>query len=357
MNPKKIEKQFALLRVLLAVLTALALAVVIILFVSDTPLASLRYLLIGPFTTVRRMGNVVEAVIPLLFTGVGVSIMYAANQTNMAVEGAFFLGAVGATGMALLHLPAGLHPLVCIAVGGGAGALVTAVPALLYIKCGAKPVVSSLMMNYVALYAGLYLINYHFYDAAAGYLCSLPFAQSARLPRLLPGTSIHAGLFLGVAAVILGYLYLYHSKGGYAIRVIGMNQSFARYVGIQVSTVILSCQLLGGFLAGAGGAVEVLGMYDRFQYQSLTNHGFDGILVAIMAKYNPKLVPVSALFLAYVRVGADIMARMTDVTVEIVSIIQAVIILFVAAEQFLAGWEHRRLVACLDKDLCGSEVS
>ncbi len=348
MGPKKIEKQFALLRVALAILVSLGLAVIIILLVSDTPLASLRYLLIGPFTTARRMGNVIEAVIPLLFTGVGVSIMYAAGQTNMAAEGAFFLGAAGAAGAALLPLPPGLHPLVCIAVGGAAGALITAVPALLYLKCGAKPVVSSLMMNYVALYLGLYLINYHFYDPEAGYLCSLPFAETAKLPVLLRGTSIHLGLLLGVLTVLLGHLYLRRSRGGYAIRAVGMNMNFARYAGIPVASVILSCQLLGGLIAGAGGAVEVLGMYERFQYQALTNHGFDGILVAIMAKYHPKLVPVSALFLAYVRVGADIMARMTDVTVEIVYLIQAVIILFVASERFLAGWEHRRIVAAME---------
>lgn len=357
MNPKRIEKQFAVVRVVVAVLVSLLLAVLIILFVSSDPLASLRYLLVGPFTTVRRMGNVIEAVIPLLFTGVGVCIMYSANQTNMAVEGAFFLGAVGATGISLLNLPAGLHPAVCIVIGGAAGALVTAVPALLYIKCGARPVVSSLMMNYVALYLGLYFINYHFYDASAGYLCSMPFTKNAHLPKLLPGTSIHAGLIFGLIVVVLGYLYLYHSKGGYAVRVVGMNQSFAKYTGIKVGTVVISCQLLGGFIAGIGGAVEMLGMYDRFQYQTLTNHGFDGILVAIMAKYNPKLVPVTALFLAYIRVGADIMARMTDVTVEIVYIIQAVIILFVAAERFLSGWEHKKIVACMESHARSTEVS
>lgn len=356
MSPKKIEKRFTVLRVVLAVLVALVLAVLIILLVSDEPLESLRYLLIGPFTTVRRMGNVVEAVIPLLFTGVGVSVMYSANQTNMAAEGAFFLGAVAATGMALLPLPAGLHPLLCIVIGGGTGALVTMVPALLYIRRGAKPVVSSLMMNYLALYLGLYFINYHFYDSSAGYLCSLPFAETAKLPLLFAKTNIHAGLFLGLLTVLWGYLYLYRSKDGYAIRTVGMNPRFAEYAGIRVGAVVLSCQLIGGFIAGIGGAVEVLGMYDRFQYQGLTNHGFDGILVAIMAKYNPKMVPISALFLAYVRVGADIMARMTDVTVEIVYLIQAVIILFVAAERFLAGWEHRRKVALAEAGAHGGEV-
>lgn len=357
MRAKKIEKQFEFLRAAFAIFLALGLAVVIILLVSSEPLESLWYLLIGPFTTVRRMGNVVEAVIPLLFTGVGVSIMYSASQTNMAAEGAFFLGGVGATAVALQQLPVGLHPLLSIAAGGIAGAAVTVVPAMLYVKYGAKPVVSSLMMNYIALYLGLYCINYFLYDTEAGFLCSRTFLASAKLPGIIPKTSIHAGLFLGVIVVVAGYLYLHKSKGGYALRVVGMNIDFARYAGIKVGATILSCQIIGGFLAGMGGAVEVLGMYDRFQYQTLTGHGFDGILVAIMAKYNPKMIPLAALFLAYIRVGADIMARMTDVSVEIVAVIQAVIILFVAAERFLSGWEHKKIVSEFEKNTPITEVA
>ena len=136
-----------------------------------------------------------------------------------------------------------------------------------------------------------------------------------------------------------------------------MNQSFAKYSGIKVNSVILSCQLIGGFIAGAGGAVEVLGMYERFQYSSLTSHGFDGILIAILAKYNPLMVPISALFLAYIRVGADIMARMTDVTVEIVYIIQAVIIIFVASEHFLSKWKHRKMFNSAENSSITEEVS
>ena len=102
---------------------------------------------------------------------------------------------------------------------------------------------------------------------------------------------------------------------------------------------------MGGFIAGIGGAVEQLGMYNRFQYQALSNHGFDGIMIAILARYNPKFVPLAALFLAYIRVGADVMARTSDVPVEIVNIIQAVVIMFVAAERFLERWRHRQIVS------------
>lgn len=350
MSVKSIERRFDVLRLAIAILIAMAIAIVVILFVSDAPYESLRYLIIGPFTTKRRFGNVIEAIIPLLFTAVGVCIMYSANQTNMAGEGAFFLGGVFATTIAIKTLPPIIHPILCILIGGIAGAIVTVIPALFYTRFGAKPVVSSLMMNHIAFYLGLYLINYHLFDASAGFTCSLPFNDTAKLPVFVDRTMVHIGLFIGLLIVVFGWFYLYRSRSGYQIRVIGKNPTFAKYIGMNVSAIIISCQVLGGFISGMGGAVEVLGLYKRFQYQSLTNHGFDGILVAIIAKYNPALVPFAALFIAYVRVGADIMSRMTDVPVEIVYIIQSIIILFVAAERFLSGFKHKCIVADVEKD-------
>ena len=353
---KKIEKTFSYIQTSMAILIALVLASVIIIIVSKTPGESLRYFLIGPFTSPRRMGNVIEAVIPLLFTGVGVSIMYSANQTNMAAEGAFFIGGVAATAVATaLALPAGLHPAAAILVGGIFGSLVTLIPAVLYVKWDAKPVVSSLMVNYIALYIGLYFINNIFRDVEAGFMASHKFLPTVILPVIIPGTKIHAGLIIGLLVTTAGYYFLKKSRWGYEINMVGQNQSFAKYSGIPVTFTIIMCQVIGGFIAGMGGATEVIGLHSRFQYQSLTNHGFDGILVAILVRYNPKFIPIAALFLAYVRIGADIMSRMTDVPIEIISVIQAVIILLVAAEMFLSKWKHRAIVNNSKKDLLVKE--
>lgn len=352
MQSRKIEQRFQIIRMLVAVAIALAIAFGFICFVSETPLETMGNFLFGPFQTVRRLGNIVEMTIPLLFTGVSVSIMYSCNQINMASEGSFFLGGVAAAYIAVTFaLPQGIHPLFCIIGGGVIGALVCGVPAVLYVKKGALPVVSSLMMNYVALYLGLLIINYVIRDAQAGYLCSYQFAKTALLPKLFSKTNIHFGLLIAAVVLVVGYLYLYKSKWGYCIRIIGKNPNFAKYSGMNVMATILGCQLVGGFIAGMGGAVEQLGMYKRFQYQALSNHGFDGVLIAILAHYNPKFVAPAAVFLAYIRVGADIMARSSDVPVEIVYIIQAIIIVFVAAERFLNGWKHREIVKASRREL------
>ena len=102
-----------------------------------------------------------------------------------------------------------------------------------------------------------------------------------------------------------------------------------------------------------GGAVEVLGMYKRFQYQALTNHGFDGIMIGIMAANNPKALPLAALFLAYIRVGADCMQRSSDVPVELANIMISVIVIMIVAERFLYKMKHKRIVAAAQKELEG----
>lgn len=349
---KDIEREFNVLRMLFAVSIALGIAFLIILLISKDPLGALKSFVLGPLSTKRRMGNILEAATPLLFTGVSVCLIFSANQTNMAVEGGFLLGALGGTiGATLFHLPPFFHPAFCIFLGGLFGAAACYVPAVLYIRFNAKPVVSSLMMNYICMYLALGVVNHLLRDPNAGFLASYSFAPASLLPKLLKGTNIHGGIFIGIAVIVLGYLYLYRSKRGYEIRAVGMNVNFAAYSGIPVNKVLMNAQLLGGFIAGAGGAVEVLGMYTRFQYQGQTGHGFDGILVGIIAGYNPKFVFPAALFLAYVRVGADVMSRMNDIPIELVSIVQAIIIMLVVAERFLYKMKHRKLVEAAHREL------
>lgn len=349
---KDIERNFGVLRMLLSVGISLCIAFMIIFLISKHPLDALRSFVFGPTMTLRRMGNILEAATPLLFTGVGVCLIFSANQTNMAVEGGFLLGALGATiGATLFHLPIIVHPAFCIALGGLFGAFACFVPAIMYIKFDAKPVVSSLMMNFICQYLALGVINQLLRDPAAGFPASHSFAQTARLAKLLKGTNIHSGIFIGLAVATIGFLYLYKSRKGYEIRTVGNNVNFAEYSGMPVKKVLMNAQLLGGFIAGMGGAVEVLGMYTRFQYQGLTGHGFDGILVGIIAGYNPKLVPLAALFLGYIRVGADVMSRTNDIPIELVSIVQAVIIMLIVAERFLYGMKHKKLVEVAQRDL------
>ena len=354
MNTKNIEKRFQVLRTLLAIGIAMIVAFIIICFISEEPLETIRSFLIGPLESKRKIGNIITNLTPMLFVGTGVCLIFSANQTNMAVEGGFFVGAMLATVAATcLHLPTGIHTVVCLIAGGLAGAAACAIPAFLFVKFNAKPVVSSIMVNNMCLYVGLFVINHLVRDPAAGFMASFRFDETAKIGEMISGTGVHYGILTGIAVLIAGYFYLNKSKAGYEIRTVGRNVDFARYSGINVNRVITKAQLIGGFLAGLGGAVEVLGMYNRFQYQALTNHGFDGIMIGIMAAYNPKLLPLAGLFLAYIRVGADIMQRSSDVPGELANIMISVIVIMIVAERFLYKMKHKRIVAAAQKELEG----
>ena len=345
MNSKSRDTIFEIVRTLVAIGISLLLAFIIILFVSEEPGVAINKFLLGPLTSVRRMGNVIEMAIPLIFTGLAVSVMFKAKQFNMGAEGAFFIGGVAASFIAIrVALPMGVHPIVALLFGGLAGAVAGLIPAILKTKWEASELVSSLMLNYIFLFFGVYLINYTLRDSSAGAMVSLKFNETATLGKLIPSTRISYGLIIAIIMVIISYLFLYKSKWGYSIRMTGMNSSFAKYSGIKTAKVIIYSQVIGGFIAGMGGATEMLGMYDRFQWQGLPGYGFDGIIVAILARYNPALIPVAAIFLAYIRVGADIMSRSTDVASEVVAIIQGIMIILISAYSFLAVWKHKMLV-------------
>ncbi len=341
---KSSVKRFEIVRMFFAIVIALLVSFGIIFLVSDQPLTAIYTLITGPFKSKRNFANVIEAMIPLMFTGTGVCIMFSANQINLAGEGAFHLGGLVAAVVALkFGLPAGVSPVVAILLSGLAGAVFTAIPAILKIKTNSSVLVSSLMLNYIALWFAMFILMHYICDPSIG-SASYVIPEESTLPTLVERTRIHPGLFIALAAALLGSVFLYKTKTGYELRLTGQNERFARYSGINIVKVICVSQLLGGFIAGIGGGVELLSpIYTRFSWTSLLGYGWDAIIICTLAKNNPLYTPLAALFLAYLRTGASIMARYTDVTLEIVQITQGIIILLVVAEQFLSGYKHKMI--------------
>ncbi len=356
LTSKTIENRFEVFRVVVAIAIAMAVALLLIFFTSKQPFEALYWFLLGPLKSLRNFGNVVQLFIPLTFAGLSIAVMFQCNQFNMAAEGAFFLGGLGAAIVAVkMTLPMGIHPVVAILAGAVLGAIVCAIPGIFKVKWGANEVVSSLMLNYIMLFLGTYVLQYVLLDPSAGYPASNQFPNTATLSVIIPKTGIHVGIILVAFLVVLVYLFMYKTKWGYAIRITGQNEKFAKYSGVGVGSTIILSQLVGGALAGAGGATQVLGMYTRFSWTSLPGYGFDGIIISILAKNNPAYVPLAAFFLAYLRIGADIMSRKTDIAPEVVAIVQALIILLVAAKMFLDKYKHRLIVKNSQKQLLQKE--
>ena len=327
---------FSLLRLAVATLLGIGISIIIIFSVSKTPGDAIKYLFLGPFESKRHFFNILESCIPLIFTGVSLSLVFKSGNFSMITDAALYMGGTVAAVLAVKAvMPAGVHPVVILLVSSVAGAIIGGIPGILKVRFKANELVTSLMLNYVFFYIGIYIVNKCIIDREAGTFASLKYARTARLITFVKGTNLHVGIFIALAVTLLIYLLIYKTKFGYEIRVVGSNLEFAKYTGIKAGFVIVAAQMVSGAVAGLGGAVEQLGMYTRFNWQDSPSYAWDGVILAILSGNNPKYVPVAAVFLAYIRVGADVMSRNTDVQNELVSIIQAVIILFITAERFL----------------------
>lgn len=367
MNDRKLFL-FNILRGLAAILLALAVAAIFIFISSDEPLTALKYLLVGPLVSFKATGNVfnttsfltiLAAMIPTIFSGLAVCVMFSANQFNLGGEGAIMLGGfVGGLLGIYLNLNTGLHQVVCVLAGAVAGGLIMLIPAILKVKLGASEMVTSLMMNYVVMFVILHFLNFVFADRTKGATQTFPFLETAKIPEIIVnGTKWTWGFVVALVFVVIVALFMYRTKWGYAIRMIGINQSFARYSGMQVGTVIILSQVIGGMLSGMGGSIEVLGRFNTFLWRELPGYGWLGITIAILAKNNPIFVPFAAFFIAYLNKGCGLMATYSDVPSEMIDIIQAAIFLFFAAEQFLAKYRQRIVVRNAQQDLALQEAA
>ena len=320
---------------------------------------ALRYMLVGPLFkksgAFNSMGffQILAAMIPITFTGLATCVMFSANQFNLAGEGSVMAGGfVAALCGIYLKMNTGLHAVVCIVVAAAVCALIMLIPALLKVKLGASEMVTSLMMNYVIMYVVLHFLNVHFADRSKGSTQTFPFAATSKIGEIIPnGSKLTWGFVIAMVFVVLTALFMYRTRWGYAIRMIGANQSFAKYSGMKVGGTIVLSQVVGGMLAGMGGGIEVMGRFNTFLWKELPGYGWTGVTIAILAKNNPIFVPLAAFFIAYLNKGCSLMSTYCDVPSEMIDIIQAAIFLFFAAEQFLSGYRQKLVVKNTRADL------
>lgn len=360
MTSKQIERRFDAFKTFMAIAIALGIAFIVISFVSEAPVDAIVTFITGPLQRKSRIGNILEMMTPIMFTGTAICIMYQANQFNMIGEGAFLISANLTTWFAVTHGSWSALPLQisCLLVGIVTGVVAAFIPAILKVKFKANEVVSSIMMNYILLNISNYILYYKMRDTESGLQSSFKIPEQAKFAKIWTGTRVHTGIFIALAVAVLMYFFIYRTKWGYAIRMVGANANFAKYSGISIVSVAMATQLIGGAIAGLGGSVEMLGMYDRFIWYGVQpGYGFDGIMVGVLAKNNPILVPLAAFFLAYMRIGADVMNRMSDVPIEFVDVVQGLIIMFVAAEMFLSKYKHKLIVNNAKKQLEAKEAA
>lgn len=364
---KKRNLVFSVVRGCAAILIALAVATLLIFVCSSGSLAerggqtlsALRQLLIGPLfrskggISTKNLCDVLAAMIPIVFTGMATCVMFSANQFNLGAEGGIMLGAFVTSLVAIYApLPAGVLPIVAVLIGGAAVGAMMLIPGLLKVKLGVSEMVCSLMMNYVVMYLIKYLLNTFLADKSKGQIMTYDFQAQSAIPQLIEnGSKLSWGWVVAMVLVVVIALFMYRTRWGYSIRMIGINQDFAMYSGMKVGTIIVLSQVLGGVLAGIGGGIEMLGRYTNYSWMALPGYGWTGITVAILAGNNPAFVPLAAFFMAYLNKGCSLMSTYSGVPSQLIDILQAVIFLFFAAEQFLSGYRQKLVVKSAQEEL------
>ncbi len=318
----KFEKRLAPAPVVTAVVPfaslglALILGAVLLLVTGVDPLATYGAMLQGAFGSPGQwlkgdfynLSETLVKAIPLMLCGLGVGIAFRMLFWNIGAEGQLAAGGIAAAEVALFWGPALPAPLVLptmIGVGFAAGALWGLIPALLKAFLQVNEIITTLMLNYVAIL----LVEYLFYGPwkdpkGYGFPGTAEFIEAAWLPRL-PDSRVHAGLLFALLAALFIWLVLSRTKWGYEIRVIGENPRTARYAGISLVRNIILVMVLSGGLAGLAGMAEVAGIAHRLQKGLTVGYGYTAIIVAWLARLGPWRTLLVAFLLAALLVGGD----------------------------------------------------
>lgn len=318
---------------LAAVLLALLVGAVILLMSGASPTEAYAALVKGAFGGTRQFSRTLEKTTPLIFSGLAVAFAFKAGLFNIGAQGQLLFGAITAAwlGFALDGLPALIHAPLALLGGGVAGALYGAIPGALKVYTGAHEVITTIMLNYVAINLTDFLADGPLKDTSPGNIVARtpPILATAELPDLGP---IPIGFVIGLLMAFLAWWLLWHTTIGYEIRTVGLNPSAANYAGIKVAFTVILTMVISGLLAGLGGAIETQGVVGRYQPGFNVGLGFDGITIALLGRTNPFGVIPAALLVGAMRTGSSQMQFSANVSAEIIDVILAVLLFFVTAD-------------------------
>lgn len=334
---------------LLAVPVAFLIGAVMLAALGANPLEAYGAMLQGAFGDKSGITQTLVKATPLLLVGLGVCIAFRGGVINIGGEGQIIVGALAATAFSIGFKDMSgwfLLPMSMI-MGALAGAVWGGIPGVLKAKLGVNEILSTVMMNAIAVQFSNYLLRGPMIDPKE-IEQGTRIAQSALLPRavwltrLVPQTLLHSGAILAVILAVLVYIFLWRTTIGYRIRAVGLNIDAARYAGIKVPLYQALALVLGGGFAGLAGAVEVMGVQHRMMENLASGYGFSGIVAALFGALHPLgSIPASVLF-GGLLVGADKMQRAVQVPSSLIDALLGLVVLFVVGSQIWSRWRARR---------------
>lgn len=334
----KNELRQSLLRLLIALGIGLVISGIFILYAGENPFLAYSAMLKGAFVGRLNLMTTLRWTVPYLLAGIASAVAIRAGLFNMGLEGCIYLGglAAGLVGAYLKGMPAVLHITLCLAAAMIVGVLWLWIPAWLKAYHGVNEVIMTWMLSYIAVLLCQFLAEAfqrpEDITSAVQQVRTPEILPSAVLPKIDPRYQLSVGIFIAVGVCVLYYLFANRSKAGYEHLMVGRNPKFAEYGGINVSRVQFYSLLFSGAIGALAGAVEVLGVHQRYVHDFALDMGVNGIMVSLMGRLDPAGVPLAGLFMGAIQNGARAMSRETSVSLDTMRILISVIVICITAE-------------------------
>ncbi|WP_117000482.1 ABC transporter permease [Desertimonas flava] len=334
---------------LLAVLLSFVVGGVLIAIVGVNPFDAYWALLRGMFGSGTRVAGSLAKSVPYIGSALALAFAMRAGLFNIGAEGQLLVGGLAAawagTWAFMYDVPSIVAVPIIVLAGFIGGAAWGSVPGVLRAKTGAHEVITTIMLNWIALFGSRWIAESRdpvvLLDAGASVPRTKPISTTAYLPRFVSSNPpLHAGIFVLVIAAIVVWWVLRRTTFGFSTITTGTNPNAAHYAGINVNRMMIMAMVIAGGCAGLSGASEVAGTNHFFQPGTFAGMGFDGIAIAMLARANPLAIIPSAFLWGALRAGAPLMQQEAGVSIDVVRIIQAMVLLFVAADA-IVRWVFR----------------
>ena len=361
MKKEWFSRLFDVLMPVFATLAALAVGAVVLAFLGVNPFQAYGALLEGAFGSPNAMAETLVKATPLLLVGLGICIAFRGNVINIGGEGQMIIGAIFATilGLAFTGLRGWLMIPLAMLMGFVGGAFWGAIPGFLKAYFNVNEILSTIMMNAIAVQIMNFLLRGPMIDPAQLELASkIPqtarLLEAFRLPRLAP-TRLHLGFLFAVILAFLVYIFLWKTTLGYRIRAVGQSHHAARYAGINVKKNIVLALLLSGAFAGLAGAIQVYGV----NYRMITDGsasgftgsaGFNGIVAALFGQLHPIGTIPASIFFGALLVGANKMQRVMQVPSALITTLNGLVVIFVVSSEYFQRRRQKQRISSAEND-------
>jgi simple sugar transport system permease protein len=346
--PKEVDWSSLVIIPLLAVFSALVIGAVLIILTDGwgNVLPAYSALFKGAFVGWRSISETLLAATPLIFAGLAVGLGFRAGLFNIGAQGQMVMGGLLAVvvGFSFDGLPAVVHVPLAILAGFLGGALWGFIPGILRARTGAHEVITTIMLNFIAFRTLEYLLKLPAIQQEGRFdPISKEIAESAQLPKLLTWLPVenanqlrlHLGFLIALGAAWVVYWLLFKSTIGFEFRAVGANPDAAKYGGIKVAGAITLVMVIAGGLAGLGGANETLGVYHRAFPGFTATIGFDAIALALLGRSHPGGIVAASILFGALAAGGRTMQAVAGVGIDLIVVIQALIIVFIAAPELV----------------------